>query len=276
METLTETSASVTSKVIMVTPELAEKWLSKNTKNRPLRDEKIDFWLSTMKKGQWTIATDSIGFDINGNLCNGQHRLHALIKYGKALPFNIMRGLPLESFNAIDTGTMRTAGDVLGGQGILASRSKAAIIVFLIYSKDGIKTGGGGPSAKRITHQDALDFYKKNKARVEEAHEASIMYTKKFKAINAKYIGALYYIFSKIDRDCAIRFFELYNSGLDLKIGSPVLTLREKLILDLNSSKKYHTSAKIAWIVLCWNSYHAGRTMKTIRHSEITEMPIPQ
>lgn len=259
----------------LVTPKMAQEWLSKNTGNRPISEMNVQHLLAIMERKQWTITTDAIGFDVNGTLNNGQHRLHALIKYGKELPFLVCRGLPLLSFNAIDTGKMRNAGDVLGAAGVPASKSKSSIVSLLIQSKDGIKSGLGSSKTKKISNQDVLNFYNKNKKDIEEAYIASVSYTKKFKAIEARYIGALYYIFAGIDKSYAEKFFESYNSGLGLSLGSPIFALREKLIMDMQSTKKYTSSDKLAWTVLCWNAFHAGRSLKVIRHSDITGIPKP-
>lgn len=259
----------------LVTPKMAQDWLGKNTGNRPVSEMNVQHLLAIMQRKQWTITTDAIGFDINGVLNNGQHRLIALVRYGKELPFLVCRQMPLLSFNAIDTGKMRNAGDVLGANGISSSRSKSSIVSFLIQSKDGIRSANGSSKANKISNQDVLNFYNKNKNNVEEAYMASITYTKKFKAIEARYIGALYYIFSSIDKSYAEKFFEAYNSGLGLSAGNPIFALREKLIMDMQSTKKYSPADKMAWTVLCWNAFHAGRTLKVIRHSEITGIPKP-
>lgn len=272
METLQH---NVTSKTMLVTPEMAEKWLTKNTINRPVSEMNIESLLSKMKKNQWVITTDSIGFDIDGKLNNGQHRLLALIRYGKELPFLVSRGLPLASFNCIDTGKIRTSGDVLGASGVASSKPKSSIITFLLASSKGKSVDRSSKSLK-ISNQDVLDFYNKHSHKIDQAHKASILYTKKFKAIEARYIGGLYYTFSKIDQDFADRFFLSYSNGLGLTLGNPVFALRERLMADWKSVKKYSTNDKISWVIIAWNAFHSGRKLQSIRNRTSEEMPIPQ
>lgn len=97
--------------IVLVTPELANKWLEKNTNNRKLRKKVIDTYVDDMKKGNWSLVGDSITFDESGILTNGQHRLTAVVKSGTSQYFNVMRGIK-HNMNT-DRGAIRNIGDNL-------------------------------------------------------------------------------------------------------------------------------------------------------------------
>ena len=63
-----------------ITPEIAREMLKKNTNNRPLSKRTLSRYVQLMKNGEWGITTDAIGFDVNGRLINGQHRLNEVVE----------------------------------------------------------------------------------------------------------------------------------------------------------------------------------------------------
>lgn len=99
----------IESMVVLVTPELASKWLDKNISNRNLRQRTINQYVDDMKNGKWSLVGDSITFDKNGILTNGQHRLYAIIKSNTSQYFNVMRGI--EHNMNMDRPAMRSVSD---------------------------------------------------------------------------------------------------------------------------------------------------------------------
>ncbi len=91
----------------LVTPDTAKAYLQKNTANRSLRPLAVSEYVAEMKAGGWVLGCDAIGFDRNGTLINGQHRLNALIKSGLSFEFIVARDLPVKSIDALDIGKRR-------------------------------------------------------------------------------------------------------------------------------------------------------------------------
>lgn len=143
-----------------VSPELAEEWLKKNTKNRRLSKGDVKKLVDAMESGDWGLSTDAIGFDTRGKLVNGQHRLHAVVAYGKPVKFLVARGLPPKVFQYLDTGRKRNGTDVfsieanehpdvlamsarlligrMNGQGILSGSVSNARLIKLVHQYSGI------------------------------------------------------------------------------------------------------------------------------------------
>lgn len=102
----------VFSSVIDVTPEMAQNWLSHNPGNRPLSSYRVQHYVSAMKKGEWYLNGETIVIDSNGCLKNGQHRLAAIIKYGKPVSTVVVFGID-PSVNLFDRHGKRSVVDYL-------------------------------------------------------------------------------------------------------------------------------------------------------------------
>lgn len=104
----------MTSYVVMVTPKMAKEWLNNNTENRPIRKTHVRMLSEAIQRGEWVLTPDGVAFDTAGRLVNAQHRLHAIIASGCAVPMNVTRNVPVEAFKVLDQGVKRTTSDLLG------------------------------------------------------------------------------------------------------------------------------------------------------------------
>lgn len=110
------------SEVETITPATAQRYLLKNSpRNRPLRSSRVAELSRDILRGDWRLSHQPIAFDTDGNLIDGQHRLNAIIQTGISLQVMVTRGVDPESFDVIDRGLKRSAGDVLGIHGDQAS-----------------------------------------------------------------------------------------------------------------------------------------------------------
>ncbi len=254
-------------KVVMVTPKMASEWLLKNTRNRPFSEAKVLEYLKEMKQGEWDLTTDAIGFDTNDELINGQHRLMAVVRYGKAVEFMVATGLEPDAFNVIDTGKVRNAGDVLGANGFGSGHHKSAIIKFVMAYKRGTIMGDKDNSRRDhgINNQDTLDYAIKHRTKLEEAYSVALQVNKDFKGLKGREVGGLFWIFSEIDRNRALVFFGALGTGAMLKQDNPIYVLRQRLLDNLALKKKFPVKDKLAWTIMAWNHSKHNHTLKQIK-----------
>lgn len=103
-------------KVMLVTPEMAREWLDKNTpRNRPVSKSTVNAYARLMKAGGWNLTHQGIAFDDNGELIDGQHRLHAIIISNTPVMMNVTYNVhhaPGEAFT-IDMGRKRTYNNIV-------------------------------------------------------------------------------------------------------------------------------------------------------------------
>lgn len=100
-------------RVALVTPEMANEWLSRNEVNRKLRPGFVEFLASEIKRGNFQLTHQGIAFDEHNRLIDGQHRLYAIIQANQAVEMMVTLDVPSYKFNILDIGITRTASDIL-------------------------------------------------------------------------------------------------------------------------------------------------------------------
>lgn len=106
----------ITSKVELITPELAKEYLKKAdpfNKNRNLNQRYVSSYARAMKDGKWRVTHQGIAFDEYGYLKDGQHRLNAIIKANVPVEMMVTRGLLDCSYDGIDSGLKRSTRDII-------------------------------------------------------------------------------------------------------------------------------------------------------------------
>lgn len=93
----------------VITPEIAAEMLKHNPHNRRISKDAVQKYASDIREGRWELTGDSITFDTNGILKNGQHRLKAIIETGQPMLCIIATA----DGNIYDIGRQRSAGDII-------------------------------------------------------------------------------------------------------------------------------------------------------------------
>lgn len=162
-------TTAIETSVRLVTPAQADFWLTHcNTKNRTLRVTVVRKYARDMEAGRWLLTPESIMFDPEGNLLNGQHRLKAVIESGATVPFTISTNVDPEVFKVLDSGVKRTAGDALASKGRQSVHKRAAVARSLLLwdiSPDDTWSSWGSI----ITPAEVLEFEEANQERVAAA-----------------------------------------------------------------------------------------------------------
>lgn len=264
-----------TSAIELITPEIAQEMLEHNTKNRNPSRRRIDYYRQEMGKGNWKLGTDMIAFDTEGNLINGQHRLIALKEYGKPLHFVVGRNMSVDAFAVIDTGKMRTAGDVLSINGITCGNQKAGIIRSYMNLNDGNHTRHKGANA---SNKSVLEFAERNAFLVTEASSVAYKTYYKFRGLKPHTVGGLYWMFQDINKYDAVDFFKLLAEGANMESTHPVFVLREKLRKNIESGgqKKYPEMTFVAWTIIAWNLFRDNKQIKNKKIEYNVANPFPR
>lgn len=118
----------------LITPEIAEEILLTNGKNRPISVIRYSSYARMMGEGRWRNTADGItlSFDKEGNLANGQHRLHAIIRSRIAIEMFICKnGETMAGAISLpfDTGYSRSTANLTG----YTKNFEAPIKYFLRY-----------------------------------------------------------------------------------------------------------------------------------------------
>lgn len=107
----------------IITPEMAESMLAMNTINRHRSDKIVSRLAETINRGDWLTTHQGIAIAEDGTLLDGQHRLAAIIRAGRAVRMLVFRGCDRDTFAVLDQGKKRSAADALH-----ISPTKAAVL----------------------------------------------------------------------------------------------------------------------------------------------------
>lgn len=99
--------------VIEITPDIAQEMLSTSQGNRILRNWYVNQLAAAMKRGEWRVTSQGIGFDVNGHLRDAHHRLHACIRADTPFPSVVVMGMPSNAYEVTDVGLLRSYADRL-------------------------------------------------------------------------------------------------------------------------------------------------------------------
>lgn len=99
--------------VMEITPSLAEKMLKTSPGNRKLRGWYVDMLSQAMKRGEWRVTSQGIGFDAIGRLRDAHHRLTACVQSGVSFRSVVVLGMRADAYEVTDTGIVRTYSDRL-------------------------------------------------------------------------------------------------------------------------------------------------------------------
>lgn len=128
-----------------ITPQWAERILAtRNPRNRPVSEAFVEKLARDIKSGHWMLTHQGIAFDENGDLFDGQHRLKAVVKAGRAVEMAVTNGIPasiktngitINTFETIDCGRSRSVSQMLFMSGVknatrVAGAARSAVNFF--------------------------------------------------------------------------------------------------------------------------------------------------
>lgn len=244
-----------------ITPKKAAEWMTHNEGNRPMRKNHVTKLSEAIKRDEWKLNGESIKFNCNGRLIDGQHRLQAIILSGRSIQSYVVRGLPNDAFDSIDQGAARGLSDVFARNGEVNCALLAGAVRWygILADRKNFKNG--------YTPAQAKETIEKN-----PELRASV---KRFAAnrnlkglMHGSIAAALHYLFSRKDQTLADLFFDGLFSGEGLRKSDPVYLLRERLIGNMGSVAKLGRETIAALTVKAWNATRTKTPLKTLKWVE--------
>lgn len=174
----------IKSAVETITPEKALEMLKQNTDNyRKLRRDVVKRYAEDILAGRWEVNGESIVFNEDGILVNGQHRLAGGILANKPFKSVVVRGVSRD-VTIFDSGSGRTLGQIAAHDGIECNHTISAAANILVNNF----TRNHGKSA-------VIDFIRNNIDELNRAYRVACygsekgMYSKCGPAIAACYMA---------------------------------------------------------------------------------------
>ncbi|MGW0245515.1 hypothetical protein ACWDYH_02635 [Nocardia goodfellowii] len=243
----------------------ARRWLERNTNNRPIRESRVRQYYDDMVCDRWRYNGEAIKFSADGDLLDGQHRLHALARTtGLTLPLLVVRGLPADTQITMDQGAKRTPGDQLTLTGITGhdmTLIAAALRAYLLWMEGNLF--GDNVRGAQISATKVVEFATAYPELVESAERFTGV-ARRLKCRPA--IGCAVAVrLAEIDRPAAEEFVHLWDTGTDLFAGSPILALRDRLDLVRTQRVRVSDRDQIGLIVRAWNLWRAGKRVSKLQ-----------
>lgn len=259
---------------VLVTPSLARQWLDKNAENnrRPKRS-KVPGYARDMLSGNWNSATgETIKFDEDDRLIDGQNRLLAVIEAGVSVCFDIARGLPRSAMLVLDSGAARTGSDTLKIASVSDRARSASIVRWSILWDAKIFTGRGG--SLNPTNTEILARFKSQSGLYDAATRRG-RDCQRANLANGSSAGMAYYLFTHIDGERTQAFFDQLISGANLPDKSSVLALLRKLArvrID-----RLTPAEQLALFVRAWNAKDKPiDRLAIVSRGELNNLNFPQ
>jgi hypothetical protein len=259
-----DTTSTITAEIEAIDPRIAAQHLSHNLKNRNIRTWIVARYAHDMRSGNWRMAGEPIKFAHDGTLLDGQHRLEAVIDSDTTQSFLVVRGLPNESQQVMDSGASR----LLSGQLQIAGHPNAsrlastARLAYLFENgllfKDTAKIGA-------VTNSDLINFIDLNP----DLHDAVATMpgkTRKRNRIDANpaTICCFTWITRRTSPDASAEFLTLLATRAGLPEDSPILALDSRL-RELSRVKAHITGpTSLSLFVRAWNAWRLGKPLRRL------------
>jgi hypothetical protein len=242
-----------------ITPEIAAAALASNGHNRSVSENRVSQLAGAMARGEFIgLNGETIKFDDDGNLIDGQHRYHAIVRSGTTHRLLIAHGVPEGSQETIDIGRARTFSDVLMIRGERYPTQLAAAVGSLAaYERIHI------PLLPMLqvqpTHQEKLVVLERHPAIRESLHAGG--HSRGMLVLSRSEVMVLHYLFASVDRDDADEFFVLLAAGEGLTAGSAIFALRDRFIREMSGPTRLRNVVKLAFTVRAFNAWRGGETL---------------
>lgn len=246
----------IKSSVEKIGPDEATKLIegSKDIRNRTVSDGHVKWLADQMKDGKWSLNGEAIIIDDEGQIVDGQHRLWAVIESGVTIESLVTRGVDRKGFATIDTGTARTAGNVLAICGKKDANALGAALSLIHRHEVGqMFVHGKGAGFTTATGLSIL-------RRHPEIEESVDFVTKHSKNVTLKKIPRsafifLHYRFSAHAKEKAVEFFEQVGDVRFDTAGTITRTLRDWLLKRDAVGGGIKTLELCAIVVKAWRSF---------------------
>lgn len=249
LDDLVEKSKTKPSSVVVsLTPDMAEMLLGRNPNNRRVTDTTVENYAHEIAGGRWAFNGEPVIVSDTGELNDGQHRCLAVQRAGRAIDVVLIVGVKRDTCTTLDQGRTRTIGDYLAMEGNSYANvlGASAGYVWLFRNRGHIKSGG----ATRATKGEVLETVLDNPGL---QRSVRLVQEKTADAAGGKSVLAFcHFILSERSREDADHFILTMMSGAGLKVGDPILYVRNRLIQERGRIRN-HEKAEL--IFRGWNSW---------------------
>jgi hypothetical protein len=232
---------------VLITPKIAADMLEKNAENRPISSREVTRLAHIIQSGEWRLNGESIKFDWNDRLRDGQHRLSAVIEAETSIEAFVVYDLNPDTFSTMDQGRGRTVGDILAIAGTPKSKATGLAVATLYRILKDRPIHG---SVDKIPPYGALEILRRHPGISDSIEFCTPLYSDGDKPVSLGMLATYHYLLGSVmgNKSLAEKLMKQLATGIDLDQSDPILHFR-KQILDHRSKKGVmHGQAKAAFL----------------------------
>lgn len=267
-------------KIKEITPLYAKQLLANNTNNRKVNARRVESYAEIMRQGKWQLTHQGIAICDDDTIIDGQHRLLAIIKANKTIPFNISYNVSKDVQKYIDVGYKRTVSNVFQMNGIIDANQQAAGIVKYFKLSVG-KYGSDSFSSNSVsitnalTHDDYLKFYYENQDDLIWVLRFSRRIYDQYRFFSSSQIYG-FALFCYLDKNHPKEIIESFFQELYMIVpysgrSTLIKYFLKALIKDATGTKDLKSSAKSAMLIKAYNAYMLKKDGKQIKFTASKE-----
>lgn len=150
------------SRIIMLTPEIAEYWIMHmDGRQRKPSNREVFQIENDIRNGNFILhPNDAMLISTEGKMMNAQHRCMAVVRCGIPIPIEVKVGVSPDAYEFLDQGRARTISDFVGGENSSEVSSLGAFVCCL--------EKGGALSSALNRRYGALKMVKGSKSSVQK------------------------------------------------------------------------------------------------------------
>jgi hypothetical protein len=250
---------------VTITPEMAQEWAERNTRNRPVRYARVARFARDMTAGRWSLNGQTILIADTGEIIDGQHRIYACIQAGVPFDSFVVTGLPHEVQDTVDTGAARTMGDQFTLHGEANGLLLAAVARWAHLWLNGVRGGKGhGPGDADPTHAEMLALLEAE-PRLRDAAAWADGARKTFRPVRGSVYGMAWLLFHGKDHLAAETFLDGVITGADLSKGHPALAFRNRILTARDTGERHSQFEQLAYFIYAWNAFREDRQLTRLQ-----------
>lgn len=258
--------------LIYLTPEAARKELAdSNQMNRRLDEYEVRSIADIILSDRWAPNGETIGYDSDGQITNGQHRLAGIVLADQPVWAWVVAGLHPAVRPTIDDHKRRTFRDDLTMNGIpggtLIESTQRKIMYWELNG--GMSRRGPDSKRSRLMRVNLAEWYRDRGSEVTGALDAIRDYPRVPMSQAMK--AFTWWLLTQYSPERTVeRFFRIMSIGSQLPEDNVVVLLRDmlvqartKVIGDHNAARRQ--TPEITWLVIrAWNAWLTGENLARI------------
>lgn len=264
----TQKNEELTIQIMEITPDIAKKWLEGHENVREVSWHRVEAFANDMRDGRWQLTHQGICFNANGDLIDGQHRLHAIVRSGKTVRMMVCRTTVGTIKDPIDRGAPRTIATIMG----VSNRDTAALNVLRFFE-------AGYKISSPLTLGEAEEIFNHHKQWIDQVN-AIRNKGNLLGGVMASCVWAM-----PLDTERVLEFAHQVATGEMIKKGDPAFAFRwwrernkrfqpmELSLACLNCIRYHLNSKQIAAVYFGPSGYRAITTRRRFLNIPFTPEP---